>query len=116
MNNKGFGLTEFIAYSALLGIVLLLGITISISSPTTALSKIRKVTNSEIKAGAKEYVTANENIWKEDNTVCLTVEKLIEEEYLEEMNDQTMRSKSVKITKNKQNKLKEIEIIDSCNN
>lgn len=116
MNNKGFGLTEFIAYSALLGIVLILGLTISLSSPTTALSKIRKVTDNEIKASAKEYVTDNKNIWQEDNVVCLPVEKLIEEKYLKEMNDQRVRSKSVKITKNDQNKLKKIEIIDSCNN
>ncbi|MDO4394681.1 MAG: hypothetical protein Q4C23_01705 [Mycoplasmatota bacterium] len=115
MNNKGFGLTELIGYTALLGIILLLGITVSVKSSSTAISKIRNVTTGEVKESAKKYITENPSIWEEKNTICIPVTELIEKKYLAEMNEQEMRNKSIEITRNKNHKLKNLEIVNSCN-
>ena len=116
MKKNGFTIIELIGCLALLGIILLLGIHAYRGQTATALSRLRVVSKNEVFAAAEIYVMENNVSFTRSGHTCVRVRDLIDYGYLKDTNDEEVRNKSVKISRNNLTKvIDDVKYVDKCN-
>jgi len=99
----------------LLGIVLGIGLISSKETISTSLTQFRNISDNEIFEAAKTYAIS-ENLSFNNGYTCIHVSELIDLGYLKKTNNQEIKSKIIKITKNNNTKVIEsIKYTQVCN-
>ena len=116
MNRKGFTLIDLLACLALLGIILLIGISVSRNTMSTSLVRLRTVSDNEVFSAANNYVLENNIYFNEHGYICINVSDLIDYGYLNDTNDNKIKNKIVAIYGNNNTKvITTTKYVDSCN-
>ena len=114
MEKNGFTLVELLVCFALLGFVLLLGITVNRNALVTSLVQIRNVSDNEVFEAARNYANSGTVSLKKGYT-CVYVKDLIDYGYLNATNDNEIREKLVKVSINNTTKvINNIRYVDNC--
>ena len=114
MKKNGFTLVELLVSLAILGVILLIGITANRNALATSLMGFRNVSDNEVFVAARNYVNG-ENVSLKKGYTCVYVKDLIDYGYLGNINDNQVKNRLVKVSINKVTKvINKIKYVDIC--
>ncbi len=115
MNKKGFTLIELLAGLVIIGVFLVVLVFVVRNTFSASVVQLDEVSDNQVYAAAKSYATEY-NLFKDDESICITVESLIDYGYLDNNIATDLKTRMIKMTRNKSTKaIEEVKYVLMCN-
>ena len=113
MDNKGFTLVELLVSLVLIGIFSLVIVYFVHGTLSTTMTQIDSISDNQIYEASKSYVIEN-NMFKGSDSVCITVQNLIDYGYLDNTISDELKGKKILITRNSNSVIQSVEYVVDC--
>ena len=115
MNKKGFTLIELLAGLVIIGVFLVVLVFVVRNTFSASVVQLDEVSDNQVYAAAKSYATEY-NLFKDGESICITVESLIDYGYLDDNISTDLKTRMIKMTRNKSTKvIEEVKYVLMCN-